>query len=145
MIAHASVCKSTQPTSDCCTGIAMLQKLSAALQRQSDVLFCSKHTLYSCSLLPTVSCLHGHFVLENMLQCPFMATTTAREAATCARRQKLLVAATCRYNAHVVCIQAQTRTVDDSALSLLMLMSWMASDNVHADACQGLAHLLPPP
>ena len=60
-------------------------------------------------------------------------------------RQKLLASASCRYNAHVAGTQAQMRKLDDSALSLLMSMSWMASNKSHADACQGLVHVLPHP
>ena len=77
-----------------------------------------------------------------------MTITTVREAATYACRQKLLVAVTRRYNAHVAWIQAQMRRLDDSPLSLLMSMSlllsmsWITSVQMPV---KGLVHLLPPP
>ncbi len=60
-----------------------------------------------------------------MLQCPLIIVIIiAKEPSTSACRQKLLAAATCRYNAQVAWIQAQLRKLNDSPLSPMMSMSW---------------------
>jgi len=126
----------------------MLQKPFAASQRHNNV--GSSMQAYALQLQLAPNCLLSSwatfiYTCENVLQCPFMIIIIAGEAATYACRQKLLVAATRRYNAHVAWIQAQLRKLNDSPLSLLMSMSWMASNNSSAYTCQGLVHLPPFP